>query len=443
MKVRFGFAALFLAALATRALATDVMIIDSGIDYKHVDLAAKMWSNPGETPENGVDDDQNGYADDIHGWNLAENNNQIIDYKYLGTFSDDCYKFFGIQGKLITGTATDADKAWYAEKRKDEAFIKELSKFGNFVHGTHVSGVAVEGNDDSGLQGIKLIPTEVPGAIVSQISRVDAMFDIKMKLLLGFVAKNNAGVMNNAGAYTAKTGAKTANGSFGISVAALAPNMKAIAQQLGGEINDAEAKEYAKYTINQILTEAKGLVTSSPDTLFVFAAGNDGTNNDVEPTSPANMKYDNTIAVAATIGGQNIAPFSNTGAKMVEVAAPGVLIKSTIPGDQYLEMSGTSMAAPYVTQVAAKVRNANPKLNPAGVKKILMGTVDVKTFLKGKVVTSGIVNLERAVKAGELSTNMTIDAAISAAKAQVADVTYERTDIDASQIYVTPLPTLF
>ena len=60
----------------------------------------------------------------------------------LGTFSDDCEKFFKIQGKVLTGTATDAQKKWLEGKRGDQAFIQELMKFGNFVHGSHVSGIA-------------------------------------------------------------------------------------------------------------------------------------------------------------------------------------------------------------------------------------------------------------------------------------------------------------
>ena len=68
------------------AHAAHVTIIDSGTDYKHADLASKFWENPVDSTENGQDEDGNGYIDDVRGWNIAEKNNQIIDYKYLGTF---------------------------------------------------------------------------------------------------------------------------------------------------------------------------------------------------------------------------------------------------------------------------------------------------------------------------------------------------------------------
>ena len=63
--------------------ASTVAIVDSGVDYKHTDLAAQMWTNAGETPGNLRDEDGNGYPDDFYGWNFAESNSDIIDYKYF------------------------------------------------------------------------------------------------------------------------------------------------------------------------------------------------------------------------------------------------------------------------------------------------------------------------------------------------------------------------
>jgi subtilisin family serine protease len=128
--------AVLFALVSVRANAAVVAIVDSGVDYKHPDLAAKIWSNKGEVADNRKDDDKNGYVDDIRGWNFAEGNNQIIDYKYLGQFSPDVQKFFAIQKKIVTGTATEEEKTWYKSKKEDKEFLAELGKFGNFVHGT-------------------------------------------------------------------------------------------------------------------------------------------------------------------------------------------------------------------------------------------------------------------------------------------------------------------
>ena len=113
---------------------------------------------------------------------------------------------------------------------------------------------------------------------------------------------------------------------------------------------------YSIHFIKELVKNGEGMVAQSPDTLWVFAAGNDGTNNDEFPSSPTNIQADNVISVAATIGFDMIAPFSNYGVEMVDVAAPGVSINSAVPGDEFLSVSGTSQAAPYVANVAGRLR---------------------------------------------------------------------------------------
>ena len=401
---------------ATAAKSATVAIIDSGVDYKHEAFGQFMWANPnGSTTVDGTT-----YSNDTHGWNFAENNNEIIDYKYLGTFSQDCYKMFEIQGKILTGTATDAEKDWYKSKRGDETFLKELQKFGNFIHGTHVTGISTDQSTAATIVGLKLIPTEVPGGMALNKFR-DLKGNPLVSMMLQMVAKRQATMLLNVGKYTNAVGATVANGSFGTSVNAVKPVVAQLVKQLTGQDpTDAEAEEYAKELIGAMLTESKSFVTAAPNTLFVFAAGNDGTNNDQLPVSPANIDAENKIVIAATLGSEKIASFSNFGQK-VDVAAPGVIIKSSIPGNEYLELSGTSMAAPYVTNVAARVKDANPSLNPAGIKKILCDTVDVKPWLQGKVRTSGIVNSQRALTAAHLSAKVGVDAAITQARATIAD----------------------
>lgn len=401
---------------AASAQAATVAIIDSGVDFKHEAYSTKMWSNPnGSTTVDGTT-----YSNDTHGWNFAENNNQIIDYKYLGTFSQDCYKMFEIQGKILTDKATDEEKAWYKSKRSDANFLKELGKFGNFIHGTHVTGISTDDSNAANIVGLKLIPTEVPGGKELEQFR-DKFGNPMVSMMLQMVAKRQAGLLLNVGKYTNAVKAEVANGSFGTSVNAVKPVVAQLVKQLtGADPTEAETEEYARELVNAMLKESKGFVTAAPNTLFVFAAGNDGTNNDQLPVSPANIDAENKIVVAATLGSEKIATFSNHGMK-VDVAAPGVIIRASIPGNEYLELSGTSMAAPYVTNVAARLKDLNPTLGPTGIKRLLCETVDVKPWLQGKVRTSGIVNAHRAMKAAELSSKVGLDAAIAQAKLTVAD----------------------
>ena len=93
----------------------------------------------------------------------------------------------------------------------------------------------------------------------------------------------------------------------------------------------------------------------------------------------------------------------------MDIAAPGVAIKSSAPGGRYVSMSGTSQAAPYVSNIATSIMEINPLLTPSDVKKILMKTVDKKSFLRGKVKSGGIVNKERALYAAQESRFNSVD----------------------------------
>lgn len=429
-----------LMSSASVSLAARVAIIDSGVDYKHESLAKFMWSNPNDST---TDDGGTVYKGDLHGWNFADKNNQIIDYKYVGTFSKDCYKMIEIQGKILHGTATEEEKAYYSAKKKDEAFLKEMGKFGNFIHGTHVSGITTKDSKSAEIVGLKLIPTETPGS--KMVPPRDKAANPLIKLFLGQIAKQQATLLVQTAKYAKAVQARVANGSFGTSVAAVKPVVAQLVKQFGGaEPTEAELEEYSIDFVNSILKACEAFPAASPNTLFVFAAGNDGTDNDKLPTSPANIKANNTISVAATMGTEKLASFSNYGATKVDVAAPGVTIKASIPGNEYVELSGTSMAAPFVTNAAARVQEANPTLDPAGVKRILIETVDKKSFLMGKVSSGGIVNVKRAQFAAELSAKkMTLEAAIAEARDSIADEVQAEMNIDENDLLIAPMPAFF
>jgi hypothetical protein len=108
------------------------------------------------------------------------------------------------------------------------------------------------------------------------------------------------------------------------------------------------------------------------DMLFVAAAGNDFTNNDVFPTFPANFYVPNVISVAATDRNDAVVTFSNIGRRTVHIAAPGRDILSTFPNNTYGLDSGTSMAAPHVTGVAALLKAQNPNLDWRGIKNLIL-----------------------------------------------------------------------
>ncbi|RME26462.1 MAG: hypothetical protein D6800_06335 [Candidatus Zixiibacteriota bacterium] len=155
--------------------------------------------------------------------------------------------------------------------------------------------------------------------------------------------------------------------------------------------------------------------------LFVAAAGNDGTDNDQLPEYPANYEVDNVVSVAASDHSDNLAiwgsgggggggdcgflcsnamaavPGSNYGKTTVDLAAPGKNILSTIPGNSYTLLSGTSMATPHVAGAAALLLAVKPDLTVAELKTALFSTVDKLDGLTNKVATGGRLNVAAAV----------------------------------------------
>ena len=133
--------------------------------------------------------------------------------------------------------------------------------------------------------------------------------------------------------------------------------------------------------------------------LFIAAAGNSSTNNDTRPHYPSNYDLPNVLSVAALTRTDVLARFSNFGANTVHIAAPGAEIMSTWPGNQYEEHSGTSMATPVVSGVAALILSVNPDLSVTDLRRRLLDTVDKLPALDGKVSSGGRVNAARAVRA--------------------------------------------
>ncbi len=155
--------------------------------------------------------------------------------------------------------------------------------------------------------------------------------------------------------------------------------------------------------------------------LFIAAAGNDGTDNDLYPHYPSNYDVANVVAVAASDHSDNRAlwgsggggddgcgfvcsnavaatPGSNYGKTSVDIAAPGKEILSTVPGNSYGVLSGTSMATPHVAGGAALLLSVNPNLSVADLKAALYNTVDPLDDFDNKVVSGGRMNVEAAVK---------------------------------------------
>lgn len=421
-----------LGLAATSAQASVVAVIDSGVDYNHKELASRMWINPLDSDYDGVDNDENGFRDDIYGWNFTENNNQIIDYKYAGTYVPEIGSFFDRQGKLLQGSASEEDITWMKDKIQNPEFAKRLMTYGNYAHGTHVTGIVTQLAPEAKPLGIKLIPTENPLAgLTRQVMRarmegkeLNVIVKEVIKIGLSLVAKAQGMVFGEVGKYVGKNNVDVANASLGAGAPQIKMMLRPLLKLANGNVDVPEATldEVATSMLQAMNREQESIVRAAPNTLFVFAAGNDGLSNDEFPTAPASINHPNVISVAATFKDGRLAPFSNYG-QSVTVAAPGVVIDSTTPNHRHMTMSGTSQAAPYVAGVAAMLKDTNPNLTAPELKRLIMGTVDKLPALKDKVLSQGIINKSRAVRAAQLSLEKPLAAAIAMATSEVGPET--------------------
>lgn len=408
------------------AQASHVAVVDSGTDFSHEWLQNRAWVNSKEVAGNLVDDDRNGKVDDVVGWDFASNYGQVFFPEHLQNVDPKIFKIFEIIAHIQAETDTAADRKYIDDNVRNlpqdqkEALINELNFYGQYAHSTHVSGIVALMAPQAKIMSARVFPDAPLTAVGVQQDKQDKMGAIDW--LYKLLAMVSSQVFHQVGQYLHERGAQVANYSLGVPLSTLAK----MSLSVRGNANptEEEVSQETKRMAKQYIPEGEKWMGSSPSTLFVIAAGNDGQDNNKFPTFPANVRVANAITVAATLGNAKLASFSNYGETTVDIAAPGTAIVSSVPSldhKQLLPMSGTSMAAPYITGVAAHILDVNPALTPQQVKAVLMGSVDHKEWLAKKVVSNGLVNPSRCYKTAELMKTMPLSEALLQAKTLVAD----------------------
>jgi len=278
--------------------------IDEGIMFTHTDLVGQIWTNPYD-PVDGIDNDGNGYIDDIHGWDFDGNNNTIYD-----------------------GPTDD--------------------------HGTHVAGtIGAKGGNALGVVGVCWNVQIISGKFLGKkggtsanaILALDYFTDLKSRHGLNIVATNN---------------------SWG-----------------GGAFSQALQDAIERSNQGNIV--------------FVAAASNEGTNNDVTLSYPSCYPNANVISVAALTSTGTLATYSNYGLTTVDLGAPGSAVYSTIPSktgaSSYASFSGTSMATPHVTGGVALYAATHPGASVATIRAALLSSAIPTTSLAGKCVSGARLNV--------------------------------------------------
>lgn len=466
-----------------------VAVLDCGVDFNHEDLRNIMWTNPNEIPGNGIDDDKNGYIDDLHGWNFIggkDGKNVEFDNLELTRLYRKLKPLFDTVNPKHLSKSQQKDYKLFLKIKAD--YIVQVEKYaGNYTHlkdmsSRHTSlyqNVKLQVQNDSitldrlqnftsnnatemktKMEAMRFLKSGAApdlGALLIGIKEAFNFYKSYMEysLNLEFDPRPIVGddYSNSYEKYYGNSDCKGPDSFHGTHVAGIIAaerknglgmdgvcgSVKIMALRCvpNGDERDkdvANAIIYAvdngakilnmsfgkKYSWDKKVVDDAIKYAESKDVLLVHGAGNDNVNVDTLPHYP-NRKYvgkgeaGNFIDVGAISwkGKEElVANFSNYGKKSVDLFAPGVDIYSTTPENTYKDASGTSMAAPVVTGVAAVLKSYYPDLSAKQIKTILIKS-SLKTQANHKVrkpgseqlvefgtlsKTGGIVNLYEALK---------------------------------------------
>lgn len=424
-----------------------VAVIDSGIDIDHEDLDGVIWTNQKEIPNNGIDDDKNGYVDDIHGWNfLGEGYNEQLEFVRIlasGDTSNPDYNKaqaeYEKEYQKYTGYKNNYEQTLQQVKIADEGLKKHLNK--KSYTKADINAIKTE---DQTIQQYASIAKYVYSLDMESIDDFigelnDGLVEINERLnynlnkdLKGRKTGDNPDDLNDKSGYgngnvkpvkkteshgTHVAGIIAAERNNGKGVNGVANNVKIMSIRAvpNGDEYDKDIALAIRYAVDNGATIINGsfgkyysphsdwvrdaiAYAGKKDVLFVNAAGNESLNldnKDVYPNDAVGVgpEVSDTFitvgALASKYGSSMIADYSNYGKINVDVFAPGSEIYSPKPNNEYDYINGTSFAAPAVAGVAALIRSYYPKLKASQVKQILM---DSGLAVKTKVIVGGDTN---------------------------------------------------
>jgi cell wall-associated protease len=411
-----------------------VAVIDSGIDIEHEDLDGVIWTNKDEIPNNGKDDDNNGYIDDVHGWNfLGDIVDENLEYERIvrdkAMLPEDMVakaqkEYDGkmtaaAQGKQqyeqILQQVSDADKVIAAHLDKATYTPEELAAINSEEEAivnakgllTYLYSQGLKDTTDAKETLTKLVTDAADllnGKKLKTNYRKDILNDDPYVWDTPVYGNNEYSGPDpeKADAFhgTHVAGIIAAERDNGLGANGVANNveimvLRAVSQADEYDKDIAKAIRYAADNGAKVINGSFGKYHSTnpewvwdaikyaqtKDVLFVNAAGNEGIDTDFTQVYPQDQLLageeisDNFLTVGALnfeYGSGLIAGFSNYGKSSVDVFAPGVAIYSTGPNNKYRNAGGTSMASPATAGVAAVIRSQYPKLTASQVKKVIM-----------------------------------------------------------------------
>jgi subtilisin family serine protease len=346
-----------------------IAIWDSGVD---VDVFPdQLFTNQGEIAGNGKDDDGNGYVDDVHGIRHDEDGGRTTGtLQPISLTPAEVTEYRGyIKGALDNQAGLNTPDA-EAFKRKIgtlapadfKPFREKLQEYVIKSHGTHVAGIALRGN---------------PAARMLVATMTDDQYKLPPRAPTLEWAHGSAHELTETVDYFRQHGVRVVNMSWGF-----APSFFEATLEANNVGTPEERKKLAREIHDIGATALREAIRQAPDILFVAAAGNWDQDNKFGEFVPAAWDLPNLITAAAVDRAGDEAAFTSYG--KVDVYANGYEVTSQVPGGAAIPLSGTSMAAPQVVNLAAKLLAVKPTLTVAELRRAIVDAADERTIGQGK-----------------------------------------------------------
>jgi subtilisin family serine protease len=405
---------LLLLLQSTVSFGATIAIIDTGFDLDHNFLKPKILKK--ETDEEAID---------FHGWDFFDNSHLkkpvIEDQSAL----QEILLYRNLRAKGHRQGLSLEEFEWFKKKSADKAFMEQVRLFKKHSHGTFVAGIALREGENINIFPIRGLNIPNPVVAVEDSTQEgetplkgktpEEKFQEEIKNSLDRVSRKFSKICR----FVSQKKIEVVNASYGITYKNLMTKIRERHREmLGKEIDETKLKIIVDDYFSTLYARGEKTMRRYSNILFVFSAGNSALDNDRFHHYPSRIKVPNAITVAA-MNGDYLATFSNYGSKNVDIGAPGVAILSLVPkiysqdgNDLYSPSSGTSMAAPYVSNLAAQIKNTNPQLTPADIKRIILETGEVKDHLKIRLASASIANNHKALRAALLSKDFELAQAI-------------------------------
>ena len=392
-----------------------VGVVDSGIDTTVVSLKGSLWTNPGERPD-GRDNDQNGYADDLHGWNFLGTADGTFNMISAGT--EEYRQFKRLYPKYKNTTSRDS-----VEDKKEYDFylrMRKEAKIDSYLRYYEIASKSLDRLDSMSLVRLKEMAKNIHGIEHDKDKRLlmgDDMDDADDRYY-----GNPTLTVEGCEHGTFVAGVIGGNCGQDHRFDGIAPDvarLMIVRASPDGDEYDKDIASSIRYAVDngaRVINISLGKYYSPQermvndairyaadrDVLVVCAAGNNSYDLDSIASFPSGTDrmgrfLPNFLRVGANDEQGHCAKMSNYGSKTVHLFAPGTYIASVFPGNRYSLSQGTSLSAPVVTAVAALLRSYFPFLKAAQVRDLLMETARPMDGTKVSI-SGGTVDMLRAVE---------------------------------------------